>query len=546
MDKENNKKIGIKRETRTNSESEPTRVYKPRTLKAYPVPAPDDNGDTSSLAENRESTPFESEKSEKKHSDDSSPKKRKTTSSDDQDTKRSYKKSEGSTPENKSSYKPRTGNFKQSNEEFSAGIERTIEKPTNDRVISIPEKRKIERPAIDKNVDTTEKRKIVIPSKDRANDSTERSVSHDRRSDEKPFPRKDNRLDSKSDEQRRTSRNTAGKSTGYLSTHVVKTNDRSRISEGGREEGSRRPRTNNDDKLRLGDRTKDRKPFSPKSESDRNSKLRLVLPDSGEKIYIDKPISKPKREYDDKPFLEVDNDGLIRLNKYISNTGLCSRREADEFIQNGTITVNGEIISQLGTKIDPAAEICFKGKKLETEHKVYILLNKPKDYITTVEDPNAKRTVMELIEGACTERVYPVGRLDRNSTGLLLLTNDGEMTKKLTHPSHMKKKIYHVGLDKKLTREDMEKMIAGVDLEGEIVKADAVEYTEESDGTEVGVEIHTGQNRVVRNMFDVLGYKVSRLDRVYFAGLTKKNLPRGKWRFLTQIEINMLKMNRFE
>jgi len=546
MTKEINKKIGVKRETRTNPESEPTRVYKPRTLKAYPVPTSDDNVDNINRTENSESTPFESEKPGKTHSDDSSPKKRKTLTTDDRETKRSYKKSDDNAPERKSTYKPRTGSFKQSDEEFSAEIGRTTESPTNDRVINIPEKRRIERPTIDKNIDSTERRKIVIPSKDRKNDSTERSISPDRKSDDKPFPRKDNRFDSRSDDQRRTSRNTAGKSTGYLSTHVVKANDRSsRESEGGGEERSRRPRTN-DEKPRLGDRTKDRKPYSTKSESDRNSKLRLVLPDSGEKKYIDKPISKPKREYDDKPFLEVDNDGLIRLNKYISNTGLCSRREADEFIQNGTITVNGEVVSQLGTKVEPTAEICFKGKKLETEHKVYILLNKPKDYITTVEDPNAKRTVMELIEGACTERVYPVGRLDRNSTGLLLLTNDGEMTKKLTHPSHMKKKIYHVGLDKKLTREDMEKMIAGVDLDGEIVKADAVEYTEDSDGTEVGVEIHTGQNRVVRNMFDILGYKVSRLDRVYFAGLTKKNLPRGKWRFLTQIEINMLKMNRFE
>ena len=540
--KEIKKNVGVKREMRTNSESEPSKVYQPRTLKARPVPTTNDSVDQSGVTENIESTPFVSEKPKRKKSDDSAPKKKPIASlENDHETTRSFNKIDENPVVRKSTYTPRTGSFKKSNEDFSADIERSIEKPSADRKIEVPERKRIEKPSFEKKVESTERRKIVIPSKERKTDTEEKNISRDKSFDDEPIRKKDDRFVAKKVEPRKTSRSIEGKSTGYMSTRVVKERDR-----GDREEGSRRPRTNNDDRIRLGDRTKDRKPYTPKPESDRNSKLRLVLPDSKEKIYIDKPVSKPKREYDDKPFLEVDNDGLIRLNKYISNTGLCSRREADEFIQNGTITVNGEIISQLGTKIDPAAEVCFKGKKLETEHKVYILLNKPKDYITTVEDPNAKRTVMELIEGACTERVYPVGRLDRNSTGLLLLTNDGEMTKKLTHPSHMKKKIYHVGLDKKLTREDMEKMIAGVDLEGEIVKADAVEYTEESDGTEVGVEIHTGQNRVVRNMFDVLGYKVSRLDRVYFAGLTKKNLPRGKWRFLTQIEINMLKMNRFE
>lgn len=518
------KNVGVKRETRTNSESEPSKVYQPRTLKARPVPASNDSVEKSEGTENVESTPLVSEKPIRKTSDDST-------------AKKSYKQSDEGSGERKSTYTPRTGSFKKSNEDFTADIERSSERTKSEPT----ERRKIERPAFEKRSEPTERRKIEIPSKDRRNDSLESDFSNENNFEDKPFPKKERRFEIKKVEPRKTSRNIAGKSTGYISTRVVKDRD----SRGDRDENSRRPRTN-DDGIRLGDRTKDRKPYTPKPESDKKDKLRLVIPSSGEKIYIDKPISKPKREYDDKPFLEVDSDGLIRLNKYISNTGLCSRREADEFIQNGMITVNGEVISQVGTKVDPTSEVCFRGKKLETEHKVYILLNKPKDYITTVEDPNAKRTVMELIEGACTERVYPVGRLDRNSTGLLLLTNDGEMTKKLTHPSHMKKKIYHVGLDKALTREDMEKMIAGVDLEGELVKADAVEYTEDSDGTEVGVEIHTGQNRVVRNMFDALGYKVSRLDRVYFAGLTKKNLPRGKWRFLTQLEINMLKMNRFE
>lgn len=254
----------------------------------------------------------------------------------------------------------------------------------------------------------------------------------------------------------------------------------------------------------------------------------------------------PKKAYREAPSLQADSDGKIRLNKFIANTGLCSRREADEFIQNGQITVNGEVVTVLGTKVEPTDEICFKGKKLEAEHKVYILLNKPKDYITTSDDPHAKRTVLDLIEGACPERVYPVGRLDRNSTGLLLLTNDGEMTKRLTHPSYKKKKVYHVGLDRPLDPADMNRIRAGVELDGEKVFVDAIEYLDEGGGMEVGIEIHTGQNRVVRRIFEALDYKVSKLDRVYFAGLTKKNLPRGSWRFLTQKEVNMLKMNRFD
>ncbi len=244
--------------------------------------------------------------------------------------------------------------------------------------------------------------------------------------------------------------------------------------------------------------------------------------------------------------LEVENDGLIRLNRFISNTGLCSRREADEFIQNGMITVNGEVVSTLGTKIKVTDEVCFKGKQLDIERKVYILLNKPKDYVTTVDDPHAKRTVMELIDGACAERVYPVGRLDRNSTGLLLLTNDGELTTRLTHPSYKKKKIYHVVLDKPINQTDLEKLTTGIEDEGETLVADVVDFVEGADGTEIGVEIHTGQNRVVRRMLNAIGYNVVKLDRVYFAGLTKKNLPRGKWRFLSQKEITMLRMNRFE
>ncbi len=502
------KNVGVKRETRTNSESEPSKVYQPRTLKARPVSTKEtDENDT---------TPFVSEKPKGKHSDDST------------NERKPYKKSSESA-EVKSTYKPRTGTFKVSDDEFSAHIGRNEDAPVIIKKKEPTEGKRVERPSSESNSEPTERRtRIEKPSFERKRESSDRDISRERKSDDKPFEKRESRFGSKKEEPRRTSRSIAGKSTGYISSRTAKEKDD----------------RHSDDPTRR-DRTRDRKPYASDSVK-KTEKLRLVLPSTGEKKYLDKPIPKPKREYDDKPFLEVDNDGLIRLNKYIANTGLCSRREADQFIQDGLITVNGEVVSLVGTKVDPNSEVCFKGRKLETEHKVYILLNKPKDYITTVEDPNAKRTVMELIEGACTERVYPVGRLDRNSTGLLLLTNDGEMTKRLTHPSHMKKKIYHVGLDKAVTREDMEKMLSGVEIEGEIVKADAVELTEDSDGTEVGVEIHTGQNRVVRNMFDSLGYKVSRLDRVYFAGLTKRNLPRGKWRFLTQTEINMLKMNRFE
>lgn len=238
-------------------------------------------------------------------------------------------------------------------------------------------------------------------------------------------------------------------------------------------------------------------------------------------------------------------DELIRLNRYIANSGVCSRREADELIANGMISVNGKVITELGTKVRRDDVVMYKGKRLTAERKVYILLNKPKDYVTTVDDPHAKHTVMELIEGACDVRVYPVGRLDRNSTGVLLLTNDGDLTTRLTHPGFKKRKIYHVGLDRKVRPEDLNKIFEGVELDGEKIQVDAIDYVDGSDGSEVGIEIHSGQNRVVRRIFESLGYKVTKLDRVYFAGLTKKNLPRGKWRFLTTKEVNMLKMNRF-
>ena len=236
----------------------------------------------------------------------------------------------------------------------------------------------------------------------------------------------------------------------------------------------------------------------------------------------------------------------IRLNKYLANAGVCSRREADDFITAGVVTVNGEIVTELGTKVKLGDEVRFHDQTISIERKIYILLNKPKDYVTTVEDPQDRKTVMDLVKGACKERIYPVGRLDRNTTGVLLLTNDGEMASKLTHPRFLKKKIYHVRLDKNLTAADMQQLATGIQLEAGEIHADEVSYTHETDKTLVGVEIHSGRNRIVRRMFEHLGYHVLRLDRVQFAGLTKKNLRRGDWRFLTEKEVNMLRMGAFE
>ena len=236
----------------------------------------------------------------------------------------------------------------------------------------------------------------------------------------------------------------------------------------------------------------------------------------------------------------------IRLNKYLANAGVCSRREADDFITAGVVTVNGQVVTELGTKVKLGDEVRFHDQTISIERKIYILLNKPKDYVTTVEDPQDRKTVMDLVKGACKERIYPVGRLDRNTTGVLLLTNDGEMASKLTHPRFLKKKIYHVRLDKNLTAADMQQLATGIQLEDGEIHADEVSYTHETDKTLVGVEIHSGRNRIVRRMFEALGYHVLRLDRVQFAGLTKKNLRRGDWRFLTEKEVNMLRMGAFE
>lgn len=231
----------------------------------------------------------------------------------------------------------------------------------------------------------------------------------------------------------------------------------------------------------------------------------------------------------------------IRLNRFIACSGLCSRREADELIRKGHITVNGKQVKDLGVKVMPDDDIRYMGKKLSPERKVYILMNKPAGYITTVADVHAEHSVIELLKDKCPERVYPVGRLDKDTTGVLLLTNDGDLTRKLTHPGYEKKKVYHVFLDKPVTKSDLSKLTEGILLDGETIVADAVAYADPDDKKQVGIELHSGQNRVIRKLFESMGYKIRKLDRVYFAGLTKKNVPRGKWRFLTQKEVIMLK-----
>lgn len=235
----------------------------------------------------------------------------------------------------------------------------------------------------------------------------------------------------------------------------------------------------------------------------------------------------------------------VRLNKFISNSGICSRREADEFITAGLVSVNGVIVTELGSRVYPNDEVRFNNERIKGETKVYIVMNKPKDFVTTMSDPHAERTVMQLVEGKCQSRVYPVGRLDKATTGVLLLTNDGDLADKLTHPSFEKKKIYHVFLDKNFKQPDFKTLLDGVNLEDGFIQADGLSYIDE-DKTQVGIEIHSGRNRIVRRVFEHLGYKVKKLDRVYFAGLTKKNLRRGQWRFLTEQEVAMLKMGSFE
>lgn len=274
----------------------------------------------------------------------------------------------------------------------------------------------------------------------------------------------------------------------------------------------------------------------------------------GQKPYNKRPRTAdydPNAKYSMKKRIEYkevnyDPNEPVRLNKFLANAGVCSRREADEFIQAGVVTVNGQVVTELGTKVLRTDEVKFHDQPVTLEKKVYVLLNKPKDYVTTSDDPQQRKTVMDLVKNACPERIYPVGRLDRNTTGVLLLTNDGDLASKLTHPKYLKKKIYHVYLDKNVTAHDLTQITEGIQLEDGEIKADDVQYADAVDKKQVGIEIHSGKNRIVRRIFEALGYKVLKLDRVQFAGLTKKNLRRGDWRYLTEEEVDRLRMGAYE
>ena len=294
---------------------------------------------------------------------------------------------------------------------------------------------------------------------------------------------------------------------------------------------------------RPGFRDKGGRPFAAGERTDRQPRERRGFE---HRLRSEHPgMEKPR--VPQTPAVVKEDDGMVRLNKFIANSGICSRREADEYISAGLVTVNGEVVTGMGVKVNPDQDdVRFNGERLRGEKKVYVLLNKPKDFVTTTSDPHAEKNVMQLISRElCPERIFPVGRLDKSTTGVLLLTNDGELAEKLTHPSYQKKKIYQVTLDKNVKPEDMDKLVSGVDLEDGPAYADEVAYNGD-DRSIVGIEIHSGRNRIVRRMFEALGYRVRKLDRVYFAGLTKKNLRRGQWRFLSDEEVTMLKLNFYE
>lgn len=278
--------------------------------------------------------------------------------------------------------------------------------------------------------------------------------------------------------------------------------------------------------------TKNRRPSEPTSEYKEQREKNDFKYTKNRKF---RPANKPANK-------EAEDDGLIRLNRYISNAGICSRRKADELITAGVISVNGEVVTSLGTKVDPAKdEIRYNNERLKREKMVYVLLNKPKDYITTTDDPQERRTVMQLVAKATKERIYPVGRLDRNTTGLLLLTNDGNLAEKLSHPRNNVTKIYQVELNKSLTQGDFNKIQFGLELEDGFIKPDDLSYVAGASKREVGIQIHSGKNRIVRRIFESLGYEVVKLDRVVYANLTKKDLPRGRWRYLEERELIQLK-----
>lgn len=278
--------------------------------------------------------------------------------------------------------------------------------------------------------------------------------------------------------------------------------------------------------------------------SENKKKMRSRKPVESDTPYnANAKYSKKKQLEHNKKFAA---SGPSRLNKHLANAGICSRREADDYIKSGVVTVNGKVVTEMGAKVMPGDKVLFHDQLVRSEKKVYVLLNKPKDCVTTTDDPGSRLTVMDLVKNACNERIYPVGRLDKNTTGVLLITNDGDLALKLTHPKFEKKKIYHAFLDKAFTKADMKKVAEGIELEDGTIKADEINYVEANDKKQIGIQIHSGKNRIVRRIFESLGYKVVRLDRVFFAGLTKKNIPRGKWRHLSEKEINMLNMGAFE
>lgn len=496
-EKENSGKKPVRRST--SEEQTPNKVYKPRTAKTF-----GEEPKKKSQSEPSDDQPIERKQKpafrEKRDRDNRFEEKPRSRREGDRE---GYgKKREDRQQDDSKTYKPRTLKSKSSDKESPKkerfNEERDIE-PRDDRKKSFYEEKYSKPERISKPERVSKPERASKPSRDKSERSS--NDRYEKSSGDRPFKPRSSRFD-KSEKSERPQKS-----------------ERSGRFE--RPERSER--------------------FEKSGRSDRSGRFEKPTSD-GIKKAPKKSVSAPDIGND----LKTDKNGLIRLNKFIANSGLCSRREADEYITKGQITVNGIEVRELGTKVKLTDEIRFKDKALDPEKKVYILLNKPKDYVTTVEDPNATHTVMELIEGACDQRIYPVGRLDRNSTGLLLFTNDGELTKQLTHPSFMKRKIYEVGLDRNVATEDMEAIRKGIDIEGEMISADAIEFVDDYDKSVVGIEIHSGQNRIVRRIFEKMNYRVTKLDRVYFAGLTKKNLPRGKWRFLTQAEVNMLKMTRFK
>ncbi|MEX6627105.1 pseudouridine synthase [Tenacibaculum salmonis] len=327
-----------------------------------------------------------------------------------------------------------------------------------------------------------------------------------------------------------------------------KSSDRNRTSSRSDRSSSDRNSGSSERNRNSSDRSDRNRSSSDRNKTERTERTDRPVRKSSEKPRFATSSSDNKKQFRSdarKPAVEQvskDDTAGIRLNKYISNSGICSRREADTYIEHGSVFVNGNLMTQMGYKVQPTDEVRFDGTLISIEKKRYILLNKPKNYITTMEDERGRKTVMELVDNATKERIYPVGRLDRNTTGLLLFTNDGELAKKLTHPKHNVRKLYQASLDKKLSISDLDKLRGDVVIEGKKVFIDAVSYVEGERKTEVGIEIHSGRNRIVRKIFENFGYAVTKLDRVIFAGMTKRNLPRGRWRELTEQEVNTLKM----